>query len=371
MRRGGRVTRGQALLLAFVGLNIAAMFVLVTGIGPDLPGPRVREILGFAPSSRFEPCVPDAAGDRTPPLPDGVNGRWSEGPDLPDPRDELRAAAIGSRVYIAGGNGVDEDDEPFSLSTFGVFDARHERFRSLPDLPLGLDHPLVATHAGSVYVVGGASNGEPQTGLYRYDPRERSWDQLESMTVPRFAPAGAVIDGRLYVVGGAVADREATYASMEVYDFDEASWSSGPEMPTARHHAAAAALGDDLYVVGGRHPGDFSVAAAERYDSTTGDWDVLPPLPEGVGGPAATTADGMFVVTGGGDDLADGEIPPWVTGAVWGFEPRTERWLRLPDLAVPRHGHTAATADGRVIVFGGAPCAGYGRTESVEYLQVR
>jgi N-acetylneuraminic acid mutarotase len=346
------------------------MALLVTGVGPDLPGPRLREALGLADNPGWVACEPAAEQDRTPPGGGGRGGRWAAEPDLPEPRDELRVAAIGDQVYIGGGNGVDEDGNPHSLSSFGVFDAARGRYASLPDLPVGLDHPLMVAHDGDVYVAGGASNGDPQTGLYRFSPHDEAWTELASMRTGRFAPAGAVIGDRLYVAGGAVADREQTFSSMEIYDFETDRWREGTPMPSARHHAAATALGGSLYVAGGRVPGDFSLDAFERYDPESETWRELPPLPDGVGGLAAVAAEGRAVVVGGGDDLADDGIPPWVTGAVWAFDREREGWARLPDLRVPRHGHAATVAGGRIIVFGGAPCAGYGRTSAVESLPI-
>jgi N-acetylneuraminic acid mutarotase len=370
VKAGTRISRGQWLLLAFCVLSALALFVLVTGIGPDLPGPRIRETLGLAAPTNYEPCVPSREGDRTPPLPRGVEGEWSREPGLPDPRDELRAATIGRRIYIGGGNGVDGNGKPYSLPSFSVFDTRSGRYRRLPDFPLGLDHPLMAAHSGDVYVVGGASNGTPQAGLYRYSPQEGAWEELAPMRVARFSPTGAVIGDRLYVVGGAQANADDTYASMEIYEFETGEWTTGPSMPTARHHAAAAVVAGDLYVAGGRQPGDFSLDSFERFDPASGSWEELPPIPEGTGGPASVASHDQPIVIAGGDDLEDDGIPPWVTGAVYAFDPVRTSWERLPDLNVPRHGHAATTAAGRAYVFGGSPCPDYGRTGSVESLEL-
>ena len=87
-------------------------------------------------------------------------------------------------------------------------------------------------------------------------------------------------------------------------------------------------------------------------------------LPLGVAGVAAVAAgDRVLAISGGDDDKG------WVTPATWALGPRG--WERLADLAVPRHGHAAAAANGRAFVFGGAPCAGYGKTDSVETVSLR
>lgn len=357
----------QKLLVAAVAATII-LGLLLAGVGPDLPGPKLRETLGLVDEPSWEPCTPTAEGDRTPA--GGPPGSWRREEPLPEPRDELRAATVGHLIYLAGGNGVDEERQPFSLPSFSVFNTRTERYRDLPDLPVGLDHPLMVASKGAIYVAGGASNGDAQERLYRFEPETEEWAELASMESARYAPAGGVIDGRIYVAGGALADRGETFSSMEVYDIATDTWSSGPEMPTARHHAYGDVLDGDLYVAGGRQPGEFSLAAFERFDPDAGAWEELPPIPEGVGGPVTAAANGIVAVIGGGDDLEVDGLPPWVTGATWAFLPDSDRWRRLPDLLVPRHGHAATVVGDRAFVFGGAPCALYGRTELVESLEL-
>jgi N-acetylneuraminic acid mutarotase len=120
-----------------------------------------------------------------------------------------------------------------------------------------------------------------------------------------------------------------------------------------------------LYVVGGRGRSDYSLAHAERFDPKVGRWEILPSLPQAAGGLAAVAVGGELVVSGGGDDPEE-----WVTAAAWAFDPGRDRWRRLPDLLQARHGHGAAALGGRAYVFGGAPCAGAGRTATVELLDV-
>jgi N-acetylneuraminic acid mutarotase len=142
-------------------------------------------------------------------------------------------------------------------------------------------------------------------------------------------------------------------------------------MPTGRHHLAAAALDGMLYVIGGRAPDNFSLSVAERYDPSKGRWQRIPPLPRGAGGLEAVAAGGRVVVTGGDDEDRLQQGGGWVTPAVWSYRPGAPRWRRLPDLSQARHGHAAVGLGGRVYVFEGSPCPGYGRLRSAESLAVR
>jgi len=295
-------------------------------------------------------------------------GRWRREAPVPNPRDELRAVAVGGRIFILNGHGLTDEGEVNSISDVHVFDPAKGTYSRAVDTPVALDHAAAVAYRGDVYVVGGDSNGEASGGLWRYSPDRGEWETLPSMPTPRAGHAAGVIGDRLYVVGGttdsAFGDpEEAALNSLEIYDFESGEWSRGPDMPTARHHLDATVLDGQLYAIGGRAPGDFSLDAVERFDPEESVWERLAPLPLGTGGESAVSAGDRVVVVAGGDDL-DG----WVTPATWALDPGEGQWRRLPDTRVARHGHASATVGNRVYVFGGAPCAGFGRTASAESL---
>jgi hypothetical protein len=97
----------------------------------------------------------------------------------------------------------------------------------------------------------------------------------------------------------------------------------------------------------------------------------MPDLPNGVGSPAVTAADGMVIVTGGGEDtIYLGEPGGWDTRASYAYEVRRGRWIRLPDMRKARHGHSMAVVGGKAYVFRGIPCPGYGEMSSAESLRL-
>jgi N-acetylneuraminic acid mutarotase len=337
--------------------------VVATGIGPSLPGPPVREMLGLAGAPG---CEPNPAEVRVPEGSGSPSGRWRREPSFPIAQDELRAAAIGNHVYVASGvrtddGGIESADDVFAFAT------ADGTYRRLANLPMRVDHPLVVAHRGMVYVVGGFSDAQPSGRTWRYEPPTDRWTELASMRIPRGSPAGGVIGDRLYVVGGSpfqlVGSNQEASRVVEIYDFETDRWTDGPSAPTARHHHGAVALGGKLYVAGGRKGGSLSLEVFERFDPSRDRWERLPPLPQGAGGLAVASSGEEVIAVGGGDD---GER--WVTPATWAFHPVRETWRRLPDLNLARHGHGIAVANGRVYVFGGAPCVGFGTTDSVESL---
>src|SRR5437667_290330 len=63
-------------------------------------------------------------------------------------------------------------------------------------------------------------------------------------------PAGAVIDGKFYVAGGADASNILTH-QLDCYDPVSNTWTQRADLPTARWHCAGAVANGKFYVIGG------------------------------------------------------------------------------------------------------------------------
>jgi hypothetical protein len=357
---------------ALVGLG-ASLLVLLLTIGlianVSLPGPHVRSWLGIE-----NPPLPDLCEVKPNQVlnPPGspAPGRWRLEHDSPIPSPEEGATTIGRYVYIVGGQ-----ERSGTVATVLRFDPLTGEYRSEPDAPVAIDHPVVANHGGDVILASGFVNGsDPTNRAWEYTPRSRKWSELPPMRVKRGAAAGAVVGDRLYVAGGTTAFGNVNdpIRSLEIYDFKEKRWHRGPDMPTPRHHFGVGVVGGKLYFAGGRQPVNEALNAFEEFDPSTNRWYLLSPVPVGTGAPGVTAIDGRVVVTGGGDDpLRPDEPGGWVLRSAYAYRPGTRSWMRLPDMRRARHGHAAAAADGRVYVFRGAPCPGYGEMASVESLRLR
>ena len=356
--------RGELKLLKAVLAVMSVVFVLavLAATGPlDLPGDW-RDALGLDEGLAYPPCrlgmyrhSPDS-----PPRPQSP--RWRFEPPAPRAPVEGTAAAIGPVIYAING------EKPGNLRTVLAYDTRTRRWSQPTRSPVGLNHSQAAVYRGDLYLAGGYLEGDAATaGFWRYDPRRRRWQELPPMGLARGAAGAAVVGDKLYVVGGAPQTFGVTlsgrpYGRLEIYDFEDETWESGPDMPAPRHHTVAVGLGGKLYVAGGR-PGlnDGSSPPTDefdRYDPATGSWERLSPLPLPTGFMGITTAAGQVVVVGGENQAGWEEGGGWATPTAWAYDPRADRWQRLPDLHVERRGMGAATAGGRVYVLMGSYCPG-------------
>src|SRR6266487_1284629 len=75
------------------------------------------------------------------------------------------------------------------------------------------------------------------------------WTSGTNMPTPRSELAGAVLDGKIYIVGGYTYEGEKDI--VEVYDPEIDKWSTASPLPEPLDHPAAAAYNGKLYVIGG------------------------------------------------------------------------------------------------------------------------
>jgi len=340
---------GAAMVVVLVGGVLAAADVV------DLPG-SWRTKLGFQEPTPNPPCRLGIYRN-DPASPPAPAGRWRLEPETPRNQIEASATAIGDTIYVVGGS------PPGNLHRLVAYDTRTRKFSEPTQLPTGLNHSQAANHDGKLYLAGGYLDGENPTGnFWEYDPASREWTKLAPLPRPTAGGATVAIGDKLYVAGGAPqtfnVGSVAPYPELQIYDFGSGEWSLGPDMPSPRHHVGAATLGGDLYVAGGRGEQDHSLATFERYDPAGEEWETLPELPLGVASPALVAADGKLVVVGGEDQDQWEDGKGWVTSSAWEFDPRSERWSRLPNMKYERRGGGIAAVGDRVYAIGGSYCPG-------------
>ncbi len=248
---------------------------------------------------------------------------------LPQPREELAAAALdGTLFVIAGFDSMGRD-------TNTVF--TYSGSWSLgPPLPEALDHPAAAVLQGQLYVAGGFSAGRARATVYRF--AQDHWEPVAPFHHPRAAFGLIPLGGRLYALGG----RNSAMTSVaipEVYDPALGTWSDLPALPAPRHHVAGFAYQNMACVAGGKFP---YTARVDCLEPTSRAWRRLPDLPSATSGAGALLVGGHPVVVGGEGNA----VVPWLfllIGTTW----------QRQSMLLPRHGMWVAVLADRAWVCGG------------------
>lgn len=263
-------------------------------------------------------------------------------------RSELGAAALGDRIFVAGGIRWSGTTDRFE-----EFDTGRGVWRRRADLPLPLHHPALTAVEGRLLLCGGYRNlfFDPVPLAYLYEPAQDRWQRLPDMPAARGEHAAVFAGGRVLVIAG----RGPAAARVWSWNPQRGTWSDEDEpIPTPRHHAAVAVLDGLVYVAGGRDAHGRNLSVLERYDPGTRHWVPRAPMPRPQGAGTAAAWNGELHVVGG-EDLDRGEV----IARHWIYDPKRDRWREGLPLPTARHGLASAVAAGVWWVIGGATGAGW------------
>lgn len=193
---------------------------------------------------------------------DPDTGRWTGLPPMKRARGGDAAAAIGDRLYVVDGGpqffGLDDPPPPYAR--LEIFDFRSRTWSTGAPPPVAVHHVAAAALGGRLYIAGGRVDGERATADFlSYDPAADRWARLPDLPQGAIASAGVVAaGGRIVVLGG---DDEVGWedgggsVSAAAWAFDPGSrrWTRLPDLNVERHAFGAAVAGNRIYAVAGSY----------------------------------------------------------------------------------------------------------------------
>ncbi|GAA1246582.1 Kelch repeat-containing protein [Streptomyces javensis] len=190
----------------------------------------------------------------------------------------------------------------------------------------------------------------------------RGWQPLAPIASgPRQEHSVTAIGGKVYVIGGIVADPAGGFSTtgrMEVYDTRRDTWSKAAPLPVAMNHANVAAVGGRIYVLGGLSGGAAWQALGDSfvYDPRTDRWTRLGSVPAGTErGSAAIGVHGTKILLAGGMrtlEPGSGGLQDTVD-TVSSYDVVSGGWEKLPSLPQARDHVGGAVVGTTFYVLGG------------------
>ncbi|CAB0033122.1 unnamed protein product [Trichogramma brassicae] len=160
------------------------------------------------------------------------------------PRSDASAAALDDKIYIVGGF-----DGQLVLDYVEVYDCAQNQWSYLAFMSQPRSGVSLVAYRGCLYALGGFNGVDRLSSCERYDPVENSgsgsgnaatWQPCGAMLDARSNFATAVLDGRLYAVGGF--DGSLPVPSCECYEPETDSWRASAPMNLSRSALGACVL---------------------------------------------------------------------------------------------------------------------------------
>ncbi|KAE8716791.1 F-box/kelch-repeat protein [Hibiscus syriacus] len=170
---------------------------------------------------------------------DPLSRRWQRLPQMPNValEDESRKGSASLRMWNVVGSGIKIAD---------VVRGWLGRKNALDRMPFcGC---AIGAVDGSLYVLGGFSRASALRCVWQYNPVLNSWSEVNSMLTGRAYCKTAILNNRLYAVGGFTKGHGGLtpLQSAEVFDPHTGIWSQIPSMPFSKAQVLPTAFLADL-----------------------------------------------------------------------------------------------------------------------------
>ncbi|MGH1419162.1 MAG: Kelch repeat-containing protein [Hyphomicrobiaceae bacterium] len=311
------------------------------------------------------------------------NAKWNSRATLLEARQEIYAGVANGKIYVAGGIGA--DGAP--LASFERYHPKANKWEGLPPLPQPRHHVAVVGVTNKVFAIGGFTgswpNWQAQSKVNVFDSENMTWSTGPSLPQPRGEQVAVVVGQNIFVIGGRVKKTPNSGTFFEHIDTNlntcflatAKKWMPCAPMPTARNSHAAAVIDGKIYVVGGRRNvfdagGRVTIdnlAILEVYNPEANSWTTRAPMPIAQGGLAAAAHSGRLYVFGGEQFTPHQKV----FANVWVYDPGLDHWSALPPLPTPRHGLAAAAIGQEIYAIGGASRVGFGAVLTNEALMLK
>ncbi len=133
---------------------------------------------------------------------------WAKGREMPTPRSNLSVAVVGNHIYAIGGL-AGWPRVNFGLTVIEEYDTTSRQWREKGDMLDTRDWFKTVVVRDSIYIIGGSIwkgvgfAREYLASVNVYDPQRDSWNDIPAMPMPLTPQGAAVVNGRVYVLGGA------------------------------------------------------------------------------------------------------------------------------------------------------------------------
>ena len=281
---------------------------------------------------------------------------WKDGAPSPFARVESPTAIVHGKMYLFGGFTDDLD----ASNRVDVYDPSDDSWSRKADMPTRVTHLNPARDGETIWLAGGFKGKHPGKvvdEVWKYDIVSDTWAAGPPLPEPRAGGGLAIVGRELHYFGGYKADRDTNSGDHWSLPLDGGTaWAREADLPDPRGHVSAAVLDGKVYALGGDHGHDrtqIDVDSCHRFDPATKAWAEIARLPDGRSHFESSTMiyRGRILVVGGRCNSS--QPPRNVVGDILDYDAKADSWQVVGDLPQPVLAPSAAIISGRIAVIGG------------------
>lgn len=221
---------------------------------------------------------------------------------------------------------------------------------TMRSMPTARSRLGVAVVDGKIYAIGGY-NGSYLNTNEMYDPATDTWTTKEPMPTPRCDFGIAVYQNKIYCIGGEEDIQGNLTGVNEVYDPLTDTWETKTSMPTPRAQLDANVVNGKIYLIGGRTSNPYTSFLNEVYDPLTDSWTTKAQIPKAVMDYASAVVNNKIYIISGGNCTS-------LLNLTQIYDPETDTWSYGKTIPIARQGAAAGATTGiaapkRIYVIGG------------------
>jgi len=180
--------------------------------------------------------------------------------------------------------------------------------------------------------------------------KENSWTTLVPMPTARAGLDAAVVDGKIYAIGGGTSN-EGPSNKNEEYDPTTNTWTTKAAIPTGRNQLTAVTVQNKIYAIGGfadTYPG-IPLAKNEVYDPYTNTWATKAEMPTARISICANNVNDQIYVIGGFELVGPINVEP--SNKTEAYNPITNTWVTKAEMPYAAFDHSSVVIGDKIYVL--------------------